>query len=102
MKGPGSLYTQDVSSSETAILDRLIPPEPAGLPPEAARYLLTLDFAPADLDRMNELAAKAQQGALTEEDSDELESYRHVGHLLALMQSKARRSLKLAGSSGSP
>ncbi len=90
-----------MSSSETAILDRLIPPEPTGLPPEAARYLLTLDFAPADLDRMNELAGKAQAGTLTPEESSELDSYRHVGHLLALMQSKARQSLKVAGSSGS-
>lgn len=48
--------------------------------------------------RMNELAGKARQGALSEPEEVELENYRHVSHLLALMQSKARLSLKGSGS----
>jgi uncharacterized protein YnzC (UPF0291/DUF896 family) len=47
-----------------------------------------------DIDRMNVLAQKASEGNLTESEDAELESYRHVGHLLALIQSKARGSLK--------
>ncbi len=46
---------------------------------------------------MNELAQHAQAGTLSEKEDAELESYRHVGHLLALMQSKARISLKDLG-----
>ena len=43
---------------------------------------------------MNALAAKARQGALTPDEDDELTSYIRVGHLLGILQSKARQSLK--------
>jgi hypothetical protein len=87
-------YTRNVGNSETAILDRLILPERAELPAAAARYLLALDFDQADRERMNALAAKAQEGALSPDEAAEIDSYRHVGHLVALLQSKARRSLQ--------
>lgn len=89
-----------MNASEAAILDRLILSERSDLPADAARYILTLDFPEADRRRMNELAAKAAAGDLTTQDSSEIESYRHVSHLLALMQSKARRSLERSGSLG--
>ncbi len=47
---------------------------------------------------MNELAAKAQEGKLSQEEAAEVENYRHVSHLLALLQSKARKTLGRAGS----
>jgi hypothetical protein len=84
-----------VVNSETAIWERLIEPDRGDLEPGAARFLLGLDFRPADRARMNELAAAVQQRDLDDEEQAELENYRHVSHLLALMQSKARRSLAL-------
>jgi hypothetical protein len=42
---------------------------------------------------MNALAAKARAGTLTNEENEELENYLRVGDLIAIMQSKARRSL---------
>ena len=87
-----------VTNTETSILDRLIAATSNALPTEAARYLLAIDFSPADIGRMNELATKAQQGTLNQEEAAELSNYRHVSHLLALLQSKARRSLSAAGS----
>jgi hypothetical protein len=89
-----SSYTQAVTNSEAAILDRLILPERAELPTEAARFLLALDFDQADRERMNTLAAKAREGVLSSDEASEIDSYRHVGHLVALLQSKARRSLQ--------
>lgn len=80
-------------NSETAILSRLIGPERAVLSPDAARYLLGLEFQESDLQRMNDLAEKARDGALSLAEEREIESYRHVGHLLALLRSKARVSL---------
>jgi hypothetical protein len=80
--------------TEMAILGRLLEPEKPDLPPEVARHILNLQFGPADRDRMNELADKARAGALSPEEESILENYRHVGRLLALMQSKARLSLK--------
>ncbi len=86
-------------NSEAAILKRVIEPEVDDLPPETARYILRLDFQKQDLERMDLLAEKARKGTLKEEEQAEAENYEHVGHLLALMQSKARRSLSKVGSS---
>jgi hypothetical protein len=39
---------------------------------------------------MQDLADKSQAGTLTEDEERELDSYLHIGNLLAVMQSKAR------------
>ena len=85
-----------ITNTEAAILDRLIGRERSDLPLEAARYLLSIDFGPDDRERMNELAAKASAGTLTTQEAAEIDNYRQVSHLLALLQSKARRSLQRA------
>lgn len=85
------------TATEAAILGRLIDPETPSLAPEAARSILALDFQLTDQKRMELLAAKSADGTLTADERDEIESYNHVGHLLALLQSKARLSLKKAG-----
>ena len=87
----------DPANTEAAILSRLIEPERSGIAPEAARYILTLEFKDSDHQRMNELAEKAREGLLSKGEEKELENYRHVGHLLALLRSKARVSLKQHG-----
>ena len=43
---------------------------------------------------MRELAEKNQQGSLSSGDQEELQNYVKAGHLLALLHSKARKSLK--------
>ena len=58
-----------------------------------ARYLLSLDFEPEDVDRMNQLAERAREGELSAEEEAELDSYLHVNDLIVVLQSKARRSL---------
>ena len=83
----------DSASTETAILSRLIEPNRSGLTTEAARYLLTLEFHDFDRRRMDNLAQKARDGVLSPAEEREIENYRHVGHLLALLRSKARISL---------
>lgn len=88
-------------NSEAAILKRLIEPEKDDLTPDTARYILRLSFRDTDLERMDELAAKARAGTLGEDERAEIENYEHVGHMLALMQSKARRSLASRGASAS-
>jgi hypothetical protein len=45
---------------------------------------------------MNERSELAQQGKLTADDQIELDSYIHVGNLVATMQSEARRALERA------
>jgi hypothetical protein len=46
--------------------------------------------------RVNTLSAKAGAGSLTEAEAQELDSYLHIGRLLAVMQSRARRFLHSA------
>jgi uncharacterized protein YnzC (UPF0291/DUF896 family) len=62
--------------------------------PEAARAILDLRFDSEALSRMNELAEKNRQGALTESERQEMEKYLRVGSFLNLMQAKARLSLR--------
>jgi hypothetical protein len=75
------------------ILRRLFEPEKADLSPEVAGYLLSVDFSAADRERMEALAEKSQAGELLPEEREELDDYVRIGHLLALVQSKARKSL---------
>jgi len=81
-------------NSEAAILARLIQIEQGELPRGAAEYLLSIRFGDRDTARMNELSELARQGKLNSEEQAELDSYIHVGNLLAVMQSKGRRALQ--------
>jgi hypothetical protein len=81
-------------NTEAAILARIIQSDDRVLTPEAARYLLSMKLPASDENRVNELSAKARSGSLTESERVELESYLHIGTLLGVMQSKARRLIK--------
>lgn len=61
--------------------------------PELARHVLGLTFAPADLARMHDLAARNRDGRATPAERDELDNYVRVGDMLAVLRSKARRRL---------
>ncbi len=80
-------------TSENAIFARLIKADDGNLSGELASYVLTLGFGEDDQARMRELAARNQEGALTPDEVEELRGYVKAGHLLALLQSKARKSL---------
>jgi hypothetical protein len=77
-----------------ALFGRLIEAEDGSLAPALARYILTLGFDEEDQARMRDLAERNQQGALWPQEHQQLQSYVKAGHLLALLHSKARRSLK--------
>lgn len=81
-------------NSASAIWERTIESTPDRLNAAAARVLLQLHLSQLDLDRADELAAKARSGALSEDEERELEAYRAVGTALEFLKSKARISLK--------
>ena len=81
-------------NSASAIWQRTIEPKKSNLAPAAARALLQLNFSQADLERADDLAAKARSGKLSADEERELEEYRTVGTALELLKSKARLSLK--------
>jgi hypothetical protein len=83
-----------VANTETAIWERVIDPNEDDLSPEAARFLLRLDFGEPDHARMQELAQKSNDGTLTADERLELQNYVRIGNVIALMQSKARLSLR--------
>jgi hypothetical protein len=61
-----SLEAASVAHSETAILNRVLGAPALRFSPEAARSILEWKFDQVDIDRMNTLAEKNRQGALTE------------------------------------
>jgi hypothetical protein len=82
------------ASTEAAIWSRIVQPDSGRFTREAAQSMLELDFTPADRQRMDELAEKASAGRLTANERHEAETYNRVAHVLALLQSKARQSLR--------
>ncbi len=81
------------SNTEAAILARLIQARDS-MSPDVAQYLLSFDFDAEDRERMEVLAERARAGNLTPAETAELDSYLHIGSLISIMQSKARRLLR--------
>lgn len=50
-------------------------------------------IAESDRERMLELAERSEAGTLTADEEREFDGYLHVGNLLTVMQSRARRAL---------
>jgi hypothetical protein len=75
-----SMSSQVVApNTEAAILARIIQADERELTPDAARYLLSMRLPSRDEDRVNELSAKARAGSLSQTETQELDSYLHIG-----------------------
>jgi hypothetical protein len=83
-----------IADAELAIWERVFVPDPARITPDQARFVLGVRFPQADLERINELSAKADDGTLEPEEKVILERYVHVGHLLSILKAKVRGRLK--------
>ncbi len=81
------------ATSEIAILGRVLG-NGKQFTPALARHVLGLGFNEDDNARINDLAARNQQGALSSEEHDELIGYANAGCLLGILHAKARRALK--------
>jgi hypothetical protein len=64
------------------------------LSPKTVDYLLSIRFGESDVRQMSELAERSEAGIWTDEERAEFDGYLHVGNLMAVMQSKARRALR--------
>ena len=82
---------------EPAIWARLIQAPKAAISPEAARYLMAIDFGDADHARMQELMEKSNKGTLTLEEKAELDGYVNIANVLSVMHSQARVALRKSG-----
>jgi hypothetical protein len=83
-----------LETSEAAILSRVIQSDSGDWSRAAAEAILEMGFNETDGERMTALLEKAKAGVLTNEESEALEHYRHIGKLLELMKSRARCSLQ--------
>jgi hypothetical protein len=82
------------SSTHAELLRKVFDVGGRGMTRPLAETILSLDFPEADGARAEELNAKANDGALTEDERAELEAYANIGDLLAYWQSKARQVLQ--------
>jgi hypothetical protein len=80
--------------SDQSIMQRLFGSGNARLPREVAQFFLNVSVSEDDLARIEALSAKANEGELTAEERDELSTYVLLNDFLAIMQSRARLSMK--------
>jgi hypothetical protein len=81
----------------TAVLEQLAKLDVGDISPETAAMLVQFQFDQSHHERVRQLSVKAQRGALTPVEQDELDEYLQVGTLLSILQSRARRVLANAG-----
>ncbi len=78
---------------EVSILARILGDERGQLSEEMARHILGLGFSDRDKARMHDLAVRNQQDSLSPADKEELLAFGKAGDLLAILKSRARRTL---------
>ena len=79
--------------TETEIWGRAIRPDVGDLSAGAAREFLRLRLSASDTERVRVLSTKASTGALSTEETQELDHYLNVGRTLEFIKAKARFSL---------
>ena len=81
------------TENEVTILARFLDTDDGLLPPDVARYILDHQLSERDKARMHDLAMRNQADALTPAEKDELTAFGKAGDLLAILKSRARRTL---------
>jgi hypothetical protein len=74
-------------------MDRLLDPVARCLTDDVAKRLLEIQTDPETQDRINELAAKANEGLLSSAEQAEYEAFVDAIDVLSILQSKARKAL---------
>jgi hypothetical protein len=72
--------------------DEILDPIAQCLTPEVAREILAVQIDPAVQTRVDELAAKAGEGTLTDEERDQYEDLIERADLLGIVKSLARQA----------
>ncbi len=80
-------------ASSNAALDRLLVPLTECLTPEVARRIVDIRADADTQQRLDELAAKANEGQLTDQEQDEYHAYVEAIDLVTVFQAKARTLL---------
>lgn len=83
-----------IASGEAGILSRVLGNGSGKMTLALARHILTLGFDDDDQQRMADLAERNQLGRLSEREHAELMEYVRAGHVLALLNARARKAFK--------
>lgn len=86
-----------LGNTSAAILTRAIELKSGGMPPEGARYILSVTIRDKDKKRALELLAKQQQGMITAAQKDTLSAYIQADNILSILKAKAILALRNAG-----
>jgi hypothetical protein len=84
-------------STGATVLGRALEMKGEGMPPEGARFILSLGIREEDKRRTLDLLEKNREGAITDEEKDELDSYIQADNVLSIFKATALRALKMAG-----
>jgi len=79
--------------SEVSILAGILGNGQKPMSHEVARYILELGFSDAEKERMHDLAVRNQRDELSQAEKEELLAFGKAGDILAILKSKARRTL---------
>jgi hypothetical protein len=79
------------SDTRAKVLDGMLDPLSRCLTPEVARRILDLRADASAQRRVDELAARCNDGLLSDDEREEYETYVLTGNLIAILQAKARR-----------
>jgi len=86
-----------LSEHRTITLARFLEPIGRCLTPDVARALVNLRADPSAQTRIDELADKCTEGALSAVEESEYETYIHAIDFIAVLQAQARRLLEANG-----
>ena len=78
---------------EHRVLDRFLRPFAECLTPEVAQRIVDLEFDPHSQSRLDELAAKAKEGHLTDDEHQEYEEFVEGVDLMGIPKARARTVL---------
>jgi hypothetical protein len=82
-----------MSTIASSPLDRLLEPLAAGFTSAMAQYIAEFRADATVQQRIEQLAEKANEGELTEDERREYEQFIDAGTLIAVLQAKARKRL---------
>jgi len=88
-----SSTTVQTGEKEVSILAEILGNGRGQLSHEIARYILDLGFSDDEKSRMHDLAVRNQNDALSPTEKEELFAFGKAGDILAILKSKARRTL---------
>jgi hypothetical protein len=81
-------------SAATSYIDKMLEPVTEAFTPEVARRFADLQPTTAEAARMEQLAAKANEGQLSEREALEYKARISVGDVISILRLKARRYLQ--------